>query len=121
MTGLGSRLNVNGNLTVGNGFFNANVGIPGAAATGTLDILDGAEVDVDGFFNLGGGDVEASIAGLPVEAFSANFTDATAAGFAGIGFNHENGNWSLKTSFEGRYGSDAYSEIRATATAAVNF
>ncbi|WP_136661527.1 autotransporter outer membrane beta-barrel domain-containing protein [Nitratireductor sp. XY-223] len=76
---------------------------------------------VDGFFNLGGDDVEISIAGLPFEAIPVNVTDATVVGFAGIGLNHDYGKWSLRTSVEGRYGSDAYREIRSNASVAVTF
>ncbi|WP_419906434.1 autotransporter outer membrane beta-barrel domain-containing protein [Hoeflea sp.] len=78
---------------------------------------------VDGYFHLGGGDVEASIAGLPVDAFSANFSDAMAVGFAGIGINHktDNGKRLVNTSLEGRFGSDAFAEFRANATVAMKF
>ncbi|WP_136661528.1 autotransporter outer membrane beta-barrel domain-containing protein [Nitratireductor sp. XY-223] len=76
---------------------------------------------VDGFFNLGGDDVEISIAGLPFEAIPVNVTDATVVGFAGIGLNHDYGKWSLRTSVEGRYGTDAFTEIRGSAAAAMKF
>ena len=78
---------------------------------------------VDGYFNLGGGDVSASVAGLPFDAFSANFKDTTAAGFAGIGINSKSadGTWSFNASLEGRYGTGEYTEVRAKATAAKRF
>ena len=78
---------------------------------------------VDGYFNLGGGDVSASVAGLPIDAFSANFEDATAAGFTGIGLNSKSadGTWSFNASLEGRYGTRDFTEVRAKATAAKKF
>ncbi|WP_169054471.1 autotransporter domain-containing protein [Nitratireductor sp. XY-223] len=77
---------------------------------------------IDGVFNFGD-DVEASVAAGAFDAFSASFADAAAIGFAGIGINHRpnSGNWSINTSLEGRYGTDAFTEIRASATAAVTF
>ena len=67
--------------------------------------------------------MEASIAGLPFDTFSASFADATAVGFAGIGINHrpDNGAWSVKTALEGRYGTGAFTEIRGNASLAVRF
>ena len=77
---------------------------------------------VDGVFNFGD-DVEASVAAGAFDAFSATFADAAAVGFVGIGINRrpDSGNWSLNASLEGRYGTDAYAEVRATATAAAKF
>lgn len=77
---------------------------------------------VDGVFNFGD-DVAASVVAGPFDAFEATFTDTAAIGFAGIGVNHKpaNGNWSFNASLEGRYGTDDFSEIRATATAGMRF
>ncbi|WP_169054241.1 autotransporter outer membrane beta-barrel domain-containing protein [Nitratireductor sp. XY-223] len=77
---------------------------------------------VDGVFNLGGDGVDVVLAGTPLN-FAASFADASAIGFAGIGVNHRptGGNWSLNASLEGRYGTDAYAEIRAAATATRRF
>ncbi len=77
---------------------------------------------IDGVFNFGD-NVEASVAAGAFDAFSASFAEAAAIGFAGIGLNHrpDSGNWSINTSLEGRYGTDAFTEIRASATAAVTF
>ena len=76
---------------------------------------------VDGVFNLGGDDVDVVLAGTPLN-FAASFADASAIGFAGIGINHEAGGvWILNASLEGRYGTEAYAEIRASATAARRF
>ena len=71
--------------------------------------------------NLGGHDVTAALAGKTLN-FPASFADAAAIGFAGIGFNHEAGGaWTLNASLEGRYGNNAYSEIRTSAVAAMKF
>ncbi len=77
---------------------------------------------VDGFFNLGGDDVTAALAGTTLN-FPASFADSTAIGFAGIGINHkpDNGNWQVNGALEGRVGSDAYTEIRASVGATVHF
>ncbi len=77
---------------------------------------------VDGFFNLGGDEVDAVLAGTAFN-FDASFSDAAAIGFAGIGINHrpDDSSWSFNASLEGRYGSDAYSDIRATAAASIRF
>ena len=78
---------------------------------------------IDGYFNLGGDDVTASVAGLPFDGFSASFADSAAIGFAGIGINHKpvSGNWHFNGSLEGRYGTDDYGEIRATASVGRTF
>ncbi len=77
---------------------------------------------VDGVFNLGGDDVNVVLAGRPL-GFAASFADASAIGFAGIGVNHKPtaSAWTPNASLEGRYGTDAYSEIRASTTAAKQF
>lgn len=77
---------------------------------------------IDGIFNFGD-DVEASVAAGAFSAFPAAFTESAAVGFAGIGISHTptSGNWSLNALVEGRYGSDAYKEIKASAAAALTF
>lgn len=77
---------------------------------------------LDGSFNLGGNDVSAVAAGLPV-AFAASFADAMAIGFAGVGVGYEptTGPWSLRATLEGRLGTDDYREIRAAGTAGWRF
>lgn len=50
---------------------------------------------------------------------AAPFAAASAIGFAGIGVHHKpaGGAWTLNASLEGRYGTEAYAEIRASAAA----
>lgn len=73
---------------------------------------------LDGSFNLGGNDVSAVAAGLPV-AFTAGFADAMAIGFAGVGVGYDpaTGPWSFGATLEGGLGTDDYREIRAAGTA----
>lgn len=77
---------------------------------------------VDGQFNLGNSDVDGSLNRLPL-AFDASFSDSTAVGFLGAGFNHgtANSRWTVNGSIEGRYGTDDYSEIRANLAAVMRF
>lgn len=62
------------------------------------------------------------LAGTPLN-FAASFADASAIGFAGIGVHRKpaGGAWTLNASLEGRYGTQAYAEIRASATAVRRF
>lgn len=73
-------------------------------------------VGADGAFNLGGRNVNTSVAGLPLE-FTAAFANAMAIGFAGIGISHrpDGGAWSFEATLEGRLGTDDYREVRAVA------
>ena len=66
---------------------------------------------VDGTFNLGDGDVNVSINGLPLQ-FAASFKDPTVSRFVGLGFTHtpHNSSWSAKATVE-HYGSHAFSNI----------
>lgn len=77
---------------------------------------------VDGVFRFGD-NVAASLAIGAFDDFAAGLADASAIGFAGIGFNRKpiGGAWSVNASLEGRFGTDAYREIRAAATAGMRF
>lgn len=76
----------------------------------------------DGVFNFGS-DVDASVAAGAFDTFSASFFDTAVMGFAGLGVNHRssNGKWSLNASVEGRYGTNDYWDVKATATAQAAF
>ncbi|MEM1076605.1 MAG: autotransporter domain-containing protein [Pseudomonadota bacterium] len=77
---------------------------------------------VDGLFNLGSDDIDASIAGLPL-SFSASFADSAAVGFVGLGVTQSttDGRLYINASLEGRYGTDDYSEVRANIATILRF